>query len=94
MTVPADGSDDVAGITLTATGAASTPTGQATFTIAPDTAYCSRTANHTAVLNVVATPGTNAVHPPVAVGRAAGFTASALAGVTQIVQLRVVCPPG
>ena len=83
----------VAGIDITETGSGSTPTGRATFTVVPDSAYCSRTNNHTAVLNVVATPGTNAVHPPVAVGRAAGFTASALAGVTQIVQLRVVCPP-
>ena len=83
----------VAGVDVTDAGSGSTPAGQATLTIAPDSNYCSRNANHTAVVNILAVPGTNAIHPPVAVGRAAGFTSSALATVGAATQLRVVCPP-
>ena len=88
LTLPA------AGVTLTETGSGSSPTGQATFTIAPDSAYCSRTNNHTAVVNIAADPGTNAIHPPIATGRDAGLgTSSAVADFSAITQLRVVCPP-
>ncbi|MYD87506.1 MAG: hypothetical protein F4Y14_15795 [Acidobacteria bacterium] len=97
VTVPADGSDDVAGVTLTNTGttttrtgtggAADAPLGKAVFTIGTDTAYCSRTANHTAVLNVLATEGTNAIHPPVSKLR------RPLQAYAAAVQLRIVCPP-
>ncbi|MYB20360.1 MAG: hypothetical protein F4Y16_15475 [Holophagales bacterium] len=83
----------VAGIDVADNGSGTTPSGQASFTIVPDANYCSSRANHTAVLNIIAVPGTNAIHPPVAQGRAAGFTSSSLATVTQITQLRVVCPP-
>ena len=106
VTVPADGSDEVAGVTVTNTGDTAitppgatdpNPVGQAVFTIAPDSSYCSRTANHTAVVNIRAVPGaadTNNIHPPVAVGRAAGLgTSSAVATLAAITQLRIVCPP-
>lgn len=80
---------DLAGANVTLTDAA-----QATLTIAPNTDYCSKDNNHTATVNIFATPGTNAVHPPLAVGKAAhGLSATALAGVNSITQLRVVCPP-
>ena len=85
------------GVTLTDDGAGSSPAGQATFTIATDSDYCSRDNNHTAVLNIAATPGaadTNSLHPPVAVGEAAGLgRSSAVAAFAQITQLRIVCPP-
>ena len=107
--VPVDGSAAVAGVTLTNVGDTSTtsgraggdaPVGKAVFTVGPDSAYCSRTANHTAVVNVAAIPAaadatpTNEVHPAVATGRAAGLGSSAaLASVGAITQLRIVCPP-
>ena len=101
--VPVDGSADVAGVTLTNIGDTSTtsgrtggdaPVGQAVFTIGPDSNYCSRTANNTALVNVAATPGANLVHPPVATGEAAGLgRSSALAAFAQVTQLKVVCPP-
>ena len=93
----------VAGVILTNIGDTSTttgrtggdaPVGKAVFTVGPDSAYCSRTNNHTAVVNVAAIPGTNLVHPAVAVGRNAGLgTSSALATVAALTQLRIVCPP-
>ena len=83
-----------ANITLTEDGSGSSPVGQATITIAPNTDYCSKDNNHTATVNLFAVPGTNAVHPPLAVGKAAhGLSATALATVNSIAQLRVVCPP-
>ena len=82
------------GVALTADGSGSSPAGQATFTISANADYCSSSNNNTATVTIYATPGTNAVHPPIAVGRAAhGLTSSALAGVTAITQLRVVCAP-
>ena len=101
-TVPADGSAEVAGVTVTNIGDTSTdpsattppPVGQAVFTVGPDSAYCSRTNNHTAMVNIAATPGTNAIHPAVATGRAAGLgTSSAVQALAAITQLRIVCPP-
>ncbi|MYD87507.1 MAG: hypothetical protein F4018_04380 [Acidobacteria bacterium] len=102
-TVPADGSADVAGVTVTNTGNTAitppgatdaNPVGQAVFTIAPDGDYCSRTNNHAAVVNIAATPGTNAIHPAVATGEDAGLgRSSAVSAFAQITQLRVVCPP-
>ena len=93
----------VAGVILTNIGDTSTttgrtggdaPVGKAVFTVGPDSAYCSRTNNHTAVVNVAAIPGTNLVHPAVAVGRNAGLgTSSDLATVAALTQLRIVCPP-
>ena len=82
----------VAGVDVTEAGGGSTPAGQATITIAPDSAYCSSSNNHTAVVNILATPAANAIHPAVAVGRAAGLPAS-LAAFAAATQLRVVCPP-
>ena len=83
-----------ANIALTEDGSGSSPAGQATITITPNDDYCSKDNNHTATVNLFATPGTNAVHPPLAVGKAAhGLSATALAGVNSITQLRVVCPP-
>ena len=86
----------VAGIDVTADGSGSTPTGQATFTVVPDATYCSRTNNHTAVLNIAATPAAtgNDIHPAIATGEAAGLgRSSSVAAFAQITQLRVVCPP-
>ena len=95
--VPDDGSSAVAGVTVTNTGATAidaNPVGQAVFTIGPDSAYCSRTNDHTAVVNIAATPGTNAIHPAVATGADAGLgRSSAVAAFAQMTQLRVVCPP-
>ena len=107
--VPADGSAAVAGVTVTNTGSTEitpagaadpNPVGQAVFTIGPDASYCSRTANHTAVVNIAAVPAaaaadpTNLVHPPVAVGNNAGLGRSAaVATFAAITPLRVVCPP-
>ena len=106
QTIPADGSVTFAGVNVTNDGSTSTtsgraggdaPVGRALFTIAPDSAYCSRSNNHTAVVNVAAIPGaaaTNNVHPPVATGRDAGLgTAAIFSTVAAVVQLRVVCPP-
>ena len=102
--VPADGSDEVAGVTLTNTGDTAitppgatgpNPVGQAVFTIGPDSAYCSSTNNYMAVVNIAATPGANAIHPPVATGEDAGLGRSSdVAAFAQITQLSVVCPPG
>ena len=88
---------DIAGaaVTVTDTGSGSSPSGQATFTIATQSDYCSKDNNHTATLNIFATPADgNNLHPPTAVGKAAhGLTASALSGVTAITQLKIVCAP-
>jgi len=102
-TVPADGSDDVAGVTQTNTGGTAitpegattpNPVGQAVLTIGPDSAYCSKTNDNAALVNILAVPGTNAIHPPVATGRAAGLGSStALASFAAVTQLRIVCPP-
>ena len=93
----------VAGVILANIGDTSTtsgrtggdaPVGKAVFTIGPDSSYCSRTANHTAVVNIRATPGTNAIHPVVATGEAAGLGRSSdVSNFAAITQLRVVCPP-
>ena len=99
--VPADDPDtadeveNVAGVSVINDGTDSEPAGQATFRILPDGNYCSQNANHTAVVNISAevAEGGNAIHPSVATGRAAGFTAAADAMVAQRTQLRVVCPP-
>ena len=85
-----------AGVVLTEAGTGSSPTGQATITISASADYCPSSASdpqHTATLNIAAVPGTNAIHPPVAVGRAAGYTSSSLATVTHLTQLRIVCAP-
>ena len=97
-----------AGVTLANNGGTSTnpdrrdaqdqsnppPVGQAVLTIAPDPNYCSKTNNHTAVINITATPGDNAIHPAVATGKDAGLgSASWAADLAAITQLRVVCPP-
>ena len=85
-----------AGVVLTDTGSGSTPSGQATITISASGDYCPSSASdpqHTATLNIAAVPGTNAIHPPLATGRAAGYTASSLATVTHLTQLRIVCAP-
>lgn len=85
-----------AGVEVAETGSGSTPTGQASITISSSSDYCPSSAGdprHTATLNVAATPGTNAIHPPVATGEAAGFTEPALATVAAVTQLRIVCAP-
>ena len=96
-TIPDDGSAAVAGVTQTEDGdtaVGDNPVGQAVFTIGPDPNYCSRTANHTALVNIAAQPGANAIHPPIAIGRAAGLgTSTLLANYSVIAQLRVVCAP-
>ena len=98
-----DGSAATAGVTQTNTGAVAitppgatdpNPVGQAVFTVGPDSAYCSRTNNHTAVVNIAATPLTTTIHPAIATGEDAGLgRSSAVAAFAAITQLRVVCPP-
>ena len=97
------------GVTLTNIGDTSTtsgrtggdaPVGQAVFTIGGDSSYCSSSNNHTATINIFATPAApgatpgNSIHPPVATGEDAGLgRSSAVASFAAITQLRVVCPP-
>ena len=85
------------------------PVGVGVFTIGPDSAYCSRDNNHTAVVNIAATPtatptdltsgdtppeNTNRLHPAIATGEDAGLgRSSRVAAFAAITQLRVVCPP-
>jgi len=70
------------------------PVGQAVFVIGPDSAHCSRTNNHSAIVNIHAIPGTNAIHPGVVTGRSAGLGSSpAVRTLAAIAQLRIVCPP-
>ena len=98
VAIAADGSTTVAGVTQTNTGSTAVgtnPVGQAVFTIGPDSSYCSSSANHTAVVNIAATPAaTNTVHPAIATGNAAGLGRSAaVAAFSAITQLSVVCAP-
>ena len=103
--------DETAGVSQLNSGAVTTraaegdtpaaPVGKAVFLIGPDSAYCSRDNDHTAVVNIAATPvaadpatGVNAIHPPIATGEDAGLgRSSAVATFAQIAELRVVCPP-
>ncbi len=83
-----------AGVTLTADGSGSTPPGQATITIAASDDYCPSTGTqHTATIRVYATPGENAVHPAVAVGRDAGFTRTSEGTYGASARLAIVCAP-
>ncbi|MCY3930830.1 MAG: hypothetical protein OXH70_03855 [Acidobacteria bacterium] len=100
--VVAAGADPVAGVTLANNGSTPTnpdattpnPVGQAVFTIGPNSSYCSKTNNNTAVLNVAAIDGANMIHPGVVRGRRAGLGSSrAVQGFAAIAQLRIVCPP-
>ncbi len=72
-----------------------TAAGQAELTIAADSTYCPAKGTQTpATVTIAATPGTNAIHPSVAVGRAAGLgSQSSLQSFAAIAQLRVVCAP-
>ena len=72
-----------------------TANGQAELTIAANSTFCPAKGTQTpATVTIAATPGTNAIHPSVAVGRAAGLgTQTALQGFAAITQLRVVCAP-
>ena len=98
----AAGGEPVAGVTLANNGSTPTnpdattpnPVGQAVFTIGPNSSYCSKTNNNTAVLNVAAIDGANMIHPGVVRGRRAGLGSSrAVQGFAAIAQLRIVCPP-
>ena len=72
-----------------------TANGQAELTIAANSTFCPAKGTQTpATITIAATPGTNAIHPSVAVGRAAGLgTQTALQGFAAITQLQVVCAP-
>ncbi len=91
--------DAVAGITLTNDGEDALPgipgEGRALLTIAPDSLYCSATANHTAVVNINAIPKPDfPVMPPIATGAAAGLgTSDAMSTFAAVEQIKVVCPP-
>ena len=74
-------------------GSGSTPAGQATIVIGASEDYCPATGQqHTATIAITATPGANAIQPPVATGRSAGLGSSeARAHVAAVTQLKVVC---
>ncbi len=99
LSIPGDGGAAVAGITLTNAGDSALPgipgEGRALLTIAPDSDYCSATANQTAVVTMSVTPKDGFPQlPPVATGAAAGLgTSTAMSTFAAVEQIKLVCPP-
>ncbi len=85
------------GVTVTDEGTGSTPTGQATLSIAADDEYCpAKGTQHSVTVIVRAAPADNSqvnsgLHPAVATGKAAGFATNN--GQAAAALLTVVCPP-
>ncbi len=85
------------GVTVTDQGTGSTPTGQATLSIAADEQYCpDKGAQHPVTVIVLAAPADGSLvnselHPAVATGKAAGFSTNN--GQAAAALLTVVCPP-
>ena len=83
------------GVALTNNGSGSDPAGQATFTISASESHCPETGSqHTASLDIAATPGENAIQPAIATGKDAGLgEAPEVQNYAAVTRLKIVCPP-